>query len=148
MAERARHLEAVSRLSGIDHVTIVTRDHNAARRYYEQALRPLGFAVVFDWPDGGRVHLGLPQEKSSLWLVQGSRPGRIALSLAAADAATVDAFFAAALAAGGRAVSAPGFRPEFTPFTYAAEVADPEGNTVEAICRRATPAAARAEHAA
>jgi catechol 2,3-dioxygenase-like lactoylglutathione lyase family enzyme len=144
VAAPARHLEAVPGLSGIDHVTIVTGDHGAARRYYEQALRPLGFAVVFDWPDGGRVHLGLPRERSSLWLVQGSRPGRVTLSLAAPDAATVDAFFAAALAAGGRPLSAPGLRPEYTPSTYAAEVADPEGNTVEAICRRATPAAAHA----
>jgi catechol 2,3-dioxygenase-like lactoylglutathione lyase family enzyme len=148
MTAAARRLEAVPRLRGIDHVTIVTRDHDAARRFYAQALRPLGFAVVFHWPDRGRACLGLPDEKSSLWLVQSGEPGRVALSLAAPDGSTVDAFHAAAVAAGGRSVSPPSFRPEFTPSTYAAEIADPEGNRIEAICHRATRVQTHAEHAA
>jgi catechol 2,3-dioxygenase-like lactoylglutathione lyase family enzyme len=140
-------LQVARPVQGIDHVTISTRDSRAAKRFYELALRPLGFSVVFDWPDGGRAYLGLPSEPSSLWLVEGGEAGRVALSLSAADRRAVDAFFAAAVAAGARPLSAPASRPEYTASTYAAEVLDPDGNAVEAICRSADPAR-QAAHAA
>jgi catechol 2,3-dioxygenase-like lactoylglutathione lyase family enzyme len=133
---------------GIDHVTITTRDCGAAKRFYELALRPLGFGVVFDWPDGGRAYLGLTSESSSLWLVQGGDHRRVSLSLAAADRTAVDAFYRASLLAGGESLAAPAFRPEFTPRTYSAGVLDPDGNVLEAICWRADPDARAAEHAA
>ena len=142
-----RKLEAVEPVRGIDHVTITTRDCRAAKRFYEPALRPLGFSVVFDWPAGGRAYLGLPAEPSSLWIVQRSHPGRASVSLTAVDREAVDAFYAAALAAGGLAVSAPAHRPEYTARTYAAEVFDADGNTLKAICRQAEPIAS-AERAA
>jgi catechol 2,3-dioxygenase-like lactoylglutathione lyase family enzyme len=133
-------LETARRLRGIDHVTMTTRDDRVAKRFYELALRPLGYSVVFDWPDGGRVCLGIDSEPSSLWLVQRRDSGRGAVSLAAPDTEAVDRFYAAALAAGGRSVSPPALRPEYTGATYAAEVLDPDGNAVEAICWHADPA--------
>ena len=133
--------------AGIDHVTISTSDCAAAKALYARALAPLGFAVVFDWPDGGRAYLGLPADRSRLWLVERAEPARAALSLAAGDRSAVDAFFTAALAAGARPVSAPAYRPEYTATTYAATVCDADGNTVEAICRHARPAS-RTERAA
>lgn len=142
MTELGRRADTTGR--GIDHVTIVVRDHRTSTRFYELALRPLGFSVVFLWPDGGRANLGLPDERSSLWLVQGSDPGRASVSLAAAGRLEVDAFHAAALAAGGTEVSGPSFRPEFTPTTYAAAVTDPDGNLLEAVCRDAVAAPAAA----
>ena len=129
----------MSPVRGIDHVTITTSDCRTAKRFYELTLRPLGFAVAFDWPDRGRAYLGLPAEPSSLWIVQRSHPGRVSVSLAAVDRDAVDAFYAAALAAGGQAVSPPAHRPEYTAHTYAAEVLDADGNTLEAICWRAEP---------
>jgi catechol 2,3-dioxygenase-like lactoylglutathione lyase family enzyme len=145
MAVARERLEVVEGRRGIDHVTVTTRDCRAAKRFYELALSPLGFSVVFDWPEGGRAYLGLPSETSSLWLVQGDARGRIALTLAAADRRAVDAFYAAALAAGAEPVALPGFRPDHTPSTYAAEVLDPEGNAVEALCWHAKPIASAAE---
>jgi len=139
MALPRRKLQAVNSVRGIDHVTITTRDLRAAKRFYEPTLQPLGFSVVFDWPDGGRAYLGLPTEPSSLWIVQRSHPGRASVSLGAVDRDAVDAFYAAALAAGGQAVSPPAHRPEYTARTYSAEVVDADGNTLEAICRRAEP---------
>jgi catechol 2,3-dioxygenase-like lactoylglutathione lyase family enzyme len=121
---------------GIDHVTIGVREYAAGKRFYELALRPLGFAVRLDWPDAERVYLGVGSEGSSLWVTAG-RPARAELSLAAADRVAVDAFYAAALAAGGRPVSPPAVRPEYTRSTYAAAVLDPDGNSIEAICRSA-----------
>ena len=146
MAVPRPKLDVAPRGEGIDHVTLTVGDQRAARRFYELALRPLGFSVVFDWPDGGRTYLGLPPDTSSLWLVQSSDARHGAVSLAAPDRTAVDAFYAAALAAGGHGVSAPAARPEYTGSTYAAEVLDPDGNAVEAICWNAGPVAA--EHAA
>ena len=57
--------ETARRPRGIDHVTMTTGDDRAAKRFYELALRPLGYSVVFDWPDGGRVYLGVASEPSS-----------------------------------------------------------------------------------
>ena len=126
---------------------MTTRDCAAAKRFYQATLRPLGFSLVFDWPARGRARLGLPGEASSIWIVERSHPGRASVSLAASDQAAVDAFFAAALAAGGAEVAPPSHRPEHTARTYAAEVLDPDGNTLEAICWQAQPAAV-AERAA
>jgi catechol 2,3-dioxygenase-like lactoylglutathione lyase family enzyme len=125
---------------GIDHVTISTKDCAAAKVLYARALAPLGFAVVFDWPDGGRAYLGLPTGRSTLWLVEEAEGARSALSLAAADRPAVEAFYAAALAAGASGVSAPAYRPEYTATTYAATIGDRDGNRVEAICRHVPPA--------
>jgi catechol 2,3-dioxygenase-like lactoylglutathione lyase family enzyme len=121
--------------TGLDHVTVPVREYRLGKRFYEEALRPLGFELRLDWPDGRRAFFGLPAAPSTLWLVEGEGGARIAV--AAADRASVDAFYSAALAAGGRAGEQPAFRPEFTPQTYAASVVDPSGNTVEAVCRRA-----------
>jgi catechol 2,3-dioxygenase-like lactoylglutathione lyase family enzyme len=148
MTIEGKRLEVVRRTEGIDHVTVAVRDVRAAKRFYELALRPLGYSVLFDWPDGGRAYLGLPSEPSSLWLVQDKHPGRVALSFAAADRAAVDAFHAAALAAGVQSLSRPAPRPEYTPSTYAAQVLDPDGNALEAICWHAGPVARATEHAA
>lgn len=148
MAVPAWKPKAVAPARGIDHVTITTRDCRAAKSFYEPTLRPLGFAIVFDWPARGRAYLGLPSQQSSLWIVQRSHPGRVSVSLAAEDREAVDAFYAAALAAGGQAVSTPGHRPEYTARTYAAEVLDPDGNTLEAICWRADEPLSWAERAA
>jgi catechol 2,3-dioxygenase-like lactoylglutathione lyase family enzyme len=147
MAVPDTRLKVARRVDGIDHVTITTGDARAAKRFYELALGPLGFSVVFDWPDGGRAGLGLPFEPASLWLVQRSHPGQATVSLAAPDRTAVDAFYAAALAAGAEPCAPPAHRPEYTPSTYAAEVLDPDGNALEAICRSADPATPAA-HAA
>jgi catechol 2,3-dioxygenase-like lactoylglutathione lyase family enzyme len=142
MAVPTSRLEVARPTQGIDHVTITTSDYGTAKRFYELALRPLGFSVVLDWPDGRQANFGLSSELSSLWLVESADPGRAALTLAAADRSAVDAFYAAALAAGGRPWSRPAPRPEYTQSTYSAGVVDPDGNTVEAICRRADRALA------
>ena len=148
MAVARRDLSPLHRTHGLDHVTIATTDFRLAKRFYELVLRPLGFEVVFEWPQGRRAYLAAPPDPSSLWIVERSEAGRTAhLSFAAPDPSAVDAFYAAALAAGAYSTAPPSHRPEYTRFTYAAEVLDPDGNALEAICWRAESAAAE-EHAA
>ena len=135
----AAELATAAPAHGIDHVTIGARDCAAAKAFYGRALKPLGFSVVFDWPAGPKACLALPGEASSVWIVEESEPGRTSLAFAAADGGAVDAFYAAGLAAGGRPLSPPAHRPEYTQRTYAAAVLDPDGNRLEAICRSAEP---------
>lgn len=126
----------------IDHLTVPVRDYEASKRFYERALRPLGFVVLLDWPDRRRAYLGIEESPSSLWLVESYAAGSLELSLAAKEAEEVDAFYAAALAAGGLAQDEPGIRPEHSCDYYAALVRDPDGNSVEAVYRGAAAAAA------
>jgi predicted lactoylglutathione lyase len=56
--------------------------------------------------------------------------------LATIGPALVDAFHAAALAAGGADAGAPGPRPEYTQPFYGAFVLDPDGFKIEAVCRQ------------
>ena len=133
----------------IDHLTVPVRDYDASRRFFEQALRPLGFVVLFDWPDKRRTYLGLEREPSSLWIAESAAAGALELSLPAGDPDAVDAFHAAAVAAGGRTISPPGVRPEYSSEYYAARVLDPDGNSLEAVYRGvAEPRALRHPQAA
>lgn len=52
----------------------------------------------------------------------------------APDRASVAAFHAAALAAGGRDNGPPGLRPHYHPHYFAAFVLDPDGHRLEAVC--------------
>ena len=133
----------------IDHLTVPVQDYERGRRFFEQALRPLGFVVLLDWHDKRRAYLGLEGKPSSLWLVESRTAGSLELTLAVGDPGAVDAFHAAAVDAGGRTEWFPGIRPEFNRDYYAARVVDPDGNTIEAVYRGiAGPAALREPEAA
>ena len=107
----------------IDHVTVPVRDYEAAKLFYEQALAPLGFVTLLDWRDERRAYLGLPGEPSSVWLVESLSAGGLDFCLAAPADEAVEAFEAAALAAGGRSTG------------EAARVFDLDGNSIEAVHR-------------
>lgn len=118
----------------IDHVTIPVADLAAARGFYEQALAPLGVKVVVERPNA--VIFGGGEGQGLVGLRQGFEyggPVHVALST---DRAGVDAFYEAALAAGGSDNGAPGLR-DFAPNYYATYVRDPDGNNIEAVCRTA-----------
>ncbi|UFN49635.1 VOC family protein [Roseomonas sp. OT10] len=125
----------------IDHVGIAATDFAASRRFYDAALAPLGIAVVMEvTPDqtGGFHSLGYGREgKPFFWLSSGGPRGAgMHVAFTAPDRATVRAFHAAALAAGGRDNGAPGLRPHYHPDYYGAFVLDPDGINVEAVCHR------------
>jgi catechol 2,3-dioxygenase-like lactoylglutathione lyase family enzyme len=117
----------------IDHINIGAADVATSRAFYERALAPLGYAVIFDMPDG----VGMGKDGKPDFFVS-NRPSSAPLHIAfaAPDRATVDAFHRAALEAGGRDNGAPGLRPQYHPTYYGAFALDPEGNNVEAVCHR------------
>jgi predicted lactoylglutathione lyase len=55
-------------------------------------------------------------------------------AITASNRAAVDAFYRAALAAGGRDNGVPGLRPHYHPNYYGAFVLDPDGHNIEAVC--------------
>lgn len=115
----------------IDHVVIGVSDLASAKRFYEQALVPLGLAVLREFPQA--VGIGA-HGKPSFWIREtgGEEPAHVAFS--APDRATVDAFHEAALAAGGRDNGGPGVREIYHPGYYGAFVLDPDGHNIEAVC--------------
>ncbi|HEY1855025.1 MAG TPA: VOC family protein [Solirubrobacterales bacterium] len=124
----------------LDHVGIEVGDFDRSRAFYEAALAPLGIAVVMEpMPEaagfGGEVGGVF---KPYFWVMARGRPpvAGAHLAFAAADREQVDAFHAAALAAGGTDNGAPGPRPLYHPGYYGAFVLDPDGNNVEAVCHR------------
>ena len=115
----------------IDHLALGVSDMAASRAFYEAALAPLGFEVVMEWK--GRVAFG-PPARPIFFLAPDQPPSALHVSFQARDRDAVDAFHAAALAAGGRDNGAPGMRPQYHPHYYGAFVLDPDGNNIEAVC--------------
>jgi catechol 2,3-dioxygenase-like lactoylglutathione lyase family enzyme len=117
----------------IDHLGLKVSDLPRSREFYRQALAPLGYGVIMEFP--GAVGLGA-QGKPDFWLGPGTAGTPLHVAFASPDRKTVDAFHAAALSAGGKDNGGPGLRPEYHPTYYGAFVLDPDGNNVEAVCHR------------
>ena len=123
----------------IDHTGIDVSDAARSRRFYEQALAPLGYQVLMEVPKeftGGAVVLGFGvAPKPDFWLHEGSpQTPRVHIAFRADDRAQVDAFYRAALAAGGTDNGPPGERPHYHQHYYGAFVHDPDGHNIEAVC--------------
>ena len=122
----------------IDHAGIVVTDWNRAKAFYDAAFAPLGVSLLHMVPEqftGGVKVGGYGRDKPDFWLHEGDEPGPGRhYAFTAASRAEVEAFHAAALAAGGRDNGAPGLRPHYHADYYGAFVFDPDGNNVEAVC--------------
>jgi len=115
----------------IDHISIVVSSLDKSRPFYEQALAPLGYAVIGERE--GRIGLGYGHKPFiSLRRCEGP-PVPVHVAIAAATRGQVDEFFAAALAAGGTDNGAPGLREHYHPNYYGAFVLDPDGHNLEAV---------------
>ena len=120
----------------IDHVSIAVRDLEAAARFYEPLLATLGMTKLREWPGAA---IGYGKKHPEFWLNR--RPNMAPLAadsgvhaaLRAPSTEAVDAFHAAALAAGGSSDGAPGLRAHYHESYYAAFIRDPDGNRIEAV---------------
>jgi len=132
----------------IDHMSISPADIENARRFYDAALAPLGMATVMEVTaeqTGGYHGIGYGAgPKPVFWLAADSRRAARAgqcgaglhIAFEAANRTSVDAFYAAAIAQGGRDNGPPGIRPHYHPAYYAAFVIDPDGVNLEAVCQK------------
>ncbi len=119
----------------IDHISICVRDLEQAARFYQAVLGTIGYKKL----RAGPRTVGFGKTYPEFWI--NLRPsmmprdgeGGSHVAVRAPEARTVDAFHAAALAAGGQSDGAPGRRPEYSPGYYAAFIRDPDGNRIEAV---------------
>ncbi len=117
-----------------DHVVFGVSDYAASKVFFLKALEPLGVTVVSEGPLG--VELCRPDSNSSLCirLQPEERPAHLHLAFTAESRHQVDAFYRAALQAGGKDNGAPGLRPVYHANYYAAFVIGPDGHNIEAVC--------------
>ncbi|MDL1860616.1 VOC family protein [Betaproteobacteria bacterium PRO7] len=120
----------------IDHVSIGVRDVAAAKRFYDAALKPLGYTCLSE----GSTSLGYGRDGVAFWIGATEHPvpadprSGLHFCFRAPTRAAVDAFHAAALKHGGRDNGKPGVRADYDANYYAAFVVDPEGYRIEAYC--------------
>ena len=123
----------------LDHVGFTVSDFKVSRAFYEQALKPLGITPLVDvtpeMTGGEDAHVGFGAERHFFWLGTGRKASTgLHVAFAAPNRQIVDAFYAAAIAAGGRDNGKPGLRPQYHENYYGAFVLDPDGNNIEAVC--------------
>jgi catechol 2,3-dioxygenase-like lactoylglutathione lyase family enzyme len=115
-----------------DHIGFGVTSLAASKAFFLKALQPLDVAVVMEGPYG--IGLGR-NNKPSLWLYETTEtPAHLHLAFAADSRIAVDAFYRAALGAGGKDNGAPGLRPHYHANYYGAFVISPDGHNVEAVC--------------
>jgi catechol 2,3-dioxygenase-like lactoylglutathione lyase family enzyme len=120
----------------LDHVGFAVSDYDHSKAFYEKALAPLGLALLME-PEGEAAGFGT-DGKPFFWIEARGRAvqGRLHIAFEVDSRATVDAFHAAALEAGGTDNGAPGVRAHYHPSYYGAYVLDPDGHNIEAVCHR------------
>lgn len=117
-----------------DHVKFGVSDFAQSKAFYMQALKPIGITEIVDWPPDG-AELYPPDGDVSLCLYQTQeKPAHLHIAFTAESREQVDAFYTAALTAGGQCNGPPGIRPQYSGRYYAAFVLDPDGHNIEAVC--------------
>jgi catechol 2,3-dioxygenase-like lactoylglutathione lyase family enzyme len=120
----------------IDHISIAVRDLATAARFYKALLATLGMSKLREWPGAA---IGYGKKYPEFWINRRAAMAPVAtdsgvhICLRAATTDAVDAFHAAALAAGGASDGAPGYRAHYYEGYYAAFIRDPDGNRIEAV---------------
>jgi catechol 2,3-dioxygenase-like lactoylglutathione lyase family enzyme len=120
----------------LDHVTIGVSNIQRSKAFYDKALMPLDIERLYAEGDTFAGY-GIDR-KAFFWIgLRESAITGVHIAFAARDRAVVNAFHAAALAAGGRDNGAPGLRPRYHANYYGAFVLDPDGHNIEAVCHAA-----------
>jgi catechol 2,3-dioxygenase-like lactoylglutathione lyase family enzyme len=115
-----------------DHVSLKVKNFAKSRRFYESALKPLGYTLQSQDESSAGFGAG---ETTALWISAGAPASAgVHIAFAAANRAAVGAFHVGAVEAGGRDNGRPGLRENYGPTYYAAFAYDPDGNNIEAVC--------------
>ena len=126
----------------IDHTGIIVRDYSLSRDFYLSTLGAIGYELMNEIPASVTGHTDVAgfgeAGKPDFWISKGSPnkpPTHIAFRVT--SRALVDAFYHAAIKAGGQDNGPPGLRPHYHPDYYGAFVLDPDGHNIEAVCHEA-----------
>lgn len=129
----------------IDHISLRVSDYGRSKEFYRAALAPLGYSLAMESDSGAGFRKGyIP----AFWVKQGTAVSAgaaagggcggpaVHVAFSGDNRAAVDAFYQAAMAAGGRDNGAPALHPEYHPNYYGAFVFDPDGYNIEAVCHQ------------
>jgi len=125
----------------IDHLGMSVSDYERAKAFYARALAPLDYSLIMEVTaeqtgHGAAAGFGAGG-KPDFWIGgEGAMNKPVHVAISAKDRATVDAFYKAAMAAGGRDNGPPGLRPHYHANYYGAFVLDPDGANIEAVCHK------------
>lgn len=116
----------------LDHTGFEVSDVQKSKAFFLAALKPLGYELYMEWEQW----VGLAVKgKPDLWIKNGVKMSPpLHLAFRAENREQVDAFYQAAIQAGGRDNGEPGVREHFHPNYYGAFVFDLDGNNIEAVC--------------
>ena len=117
-----------------DHVKFGVSDFAASKAFFATALAPLGVRVGAEGEPSYGVEMVGEGEPSLILFQTAEQPAHLHLAFSAATRAQVDAFYRAALEAGGKDNGPPGLRPQYNGTYYAAFVIGPDGHNIEAVC--------------
>ncbi len=127
----------------IDHIGFPVSDYAKSKRFYEQALAPLGYKLIMEVAAAENAS-GFPacgfgiDGKPDFWIgAEGGLAKPLHIAIATDSRARVDAFYMAAIAAGAKDNGKPGLRPQYHPNYHGAFVFDPDGHNIEAVCHKA-----------
>jgi catechol 2,3-dioxygenase-like lactoylglutathione lyase family enzyme len=123
----------------IHHIDLAVADLERSSDFYARALEPLNLGLLerHKHPDGHEVVGFGVRPDPVFWIRNGKAPvNRLHVAFLAESRHSVDAFYQAALEAGGVDNGQPGLRPHYAEQYYAAFVLDPDGNNIEAVCRQ------------
>ncbi|KQU80392.1 MULTISPECIES: VOC family protein [unclassified Rhizobacter] len=118
-----------------DHVKFGASDYAASKAFFVKALEPLGVTIASEGTPAYGVELCAKGSNASLCICQtDEKPAHLHLAFVAETRQQVDAFYRAALEAGGTDNGPPGLRPKYHANYYAAFVLGPDGHNIEAVC--------------
>ena len=126
----------------IDHTGVAVSDFEKSKVFYTAALKPIGYAMLMEIPaavTNSTDVAGFGEAPNPDFWIHGGNPNKppVHVAFRVNARAMVDAFYQAAMGAGGTDNGAPGLRPHYHPNYYGAFVLDPDGHNIEAVCHLA-----------
>jgi catechol 2,3-dioxygenase-like lactoylglutathione lyase family enzyme len=113
----------------IAHTGLAVAQYRTSKAFYERALAPLGYRNNMEFGDSGGFNDG---KNTDFWISQSDAVVPSHVAFEAKSKGEVEAFYAAALVAGGKDNGGPGYR-DYWPGYFAAFVFDPDGHNIEAV---------------
>jgi catechol 2,3-dioxygenase-like lactoylglutathione lyase family enzyme len=114
----------------IAHTGLAVSDYRASKEFYTKALAPLGYTNNMEHGEAGGFNDG---KNTDFWIGKSEQVAKSHVAFEAQSKDAVQAFYVAALDAGGQDNGGPGYRPDYWPGYYAAFVRDPDGHNIEAV---------------